>query len=124
MQQGDPIAAYLFILSLKILPRRLRNSSIQPWKSKKGIEHLVEGYADDLTVILRLLSMSENKAQVKELTSILQDFKEISGLAINLSKKNLVPFGRFLEPKILQLVDHAKIKRADNFKLLGISFNN
>ena len=36
-RQGDPIAAYLFILSVEILLRRLDKSKfISPWTSKKG----------------------------------------------------------------------------------------
>ena len=80
--------------------------------------------SDDLTVILSLLSRTENQKQLEELIEILHNFKKVSGLAINLGKTNLVPSGKFLEPEIMELVDHIKIKRADDFKLLGISFNN
>ena len=55
-RQGDPIAAYLFILSVEILLRRLEKSKfISPWTSKKGLEHLLEGYADDLSIFLKFL---------------------------------------------------------------------
>ena len=37
---------------------------------------------------------------------------------------NIVPFGKILEPHIMNLTNHTRLKRADNFRLLGIDFNN
>ena len=91
---------------------------------KKGVKQLLEGYADDLTIVLKLLGDSEDKRQLLEVIEILQNFKRISGLSINLKKTNIVPFGKFLEPHILNLTDQTRLKRADNFRLLGIDFNN
>lgn len=48
----------------------------------------------------------------------------MSGLAVNLKKTNLVPFGKMLAPDILALKDATCIDIAENFKPLGIDFNN
>ena len=54
-RQGDPVAAYLFILSLEILLRKIDKEGLLAWESKKGVKQLLEGYADDLTIVLKLL---------------------------------------------------------------------
>ena len=43
---------------------------------------------------------------------------------MNLKKTNIEPFGKFLEPHILDLTNHTRLKRTDNFRLLGLDFNN
>ena len=55
---------------------------------------------------------------------MLAQFDKISSLAVNLKKTNLAPFGHTLPADILSLKDHTGIKIVENFKLLGIEFNN
>ena len=74
--------------------------------------------------MLKLIGNKQDEVQLRKVIEILQKFKEISGLAINLKKTNIVPFGKFLEPHVMKLTDHTRLKRADNFRLLGIDFNN
>ena len=62
--------------------------------------------------------------QFEEILRILKNFEKISGLAVNLKKTNLVPFGNTLAPDILALRDATRIDTTENFKLLGIDFNN
>ena len=94
-RQGDPIAAYLFILKVEILLRRLNTSkAISAWRSKKGLEHLQEQYADDLMLFLRFLEFEKDKAQFNEILNVLAHFEKISSLAVNLKKTSLVPFGQ------------------------------
>ena len=59
-RQGDPIAGYFFILAIEILALLLKNSKINPYKTKRGTEHLLDIYADDLTIYLEL---TKNKSQ-------------------------------------------------------------
>ena len=70
------------------------------------------------------MEKKQDEVQLRKVIEILQKFKEISGLSINLKKTNIVPFGKFLEPHIMNFMDHTRLKRADNFRLLGIDFNN
>ena len=92
--------------------------------SKKGLEHLLEGYADDLSIFLRFLGYKQDKMQLEDILRILKNFEKVSGLAVNLKKINLVPFGNTLAPDILALKDVTRIDTTENFKLLGIDFNN
>ena len=52
-RQGDPISGYLFILTIEILALLLKNCNIKAYKTKNGVEHLFDTYADDLTIYLQ-----------------------------------------------------------------------
>ena len=49
-RQGDPISGYLFILVIEILALMLKKSKLRPYKTKNNVEHLVDIYADDLSI--------------------------------------------------------------------------
>ena len=52
-RQGDPISGYLFILVMEILALLLKKSSnVKPYRTKFGLEHFIDMYADDLSVYL------------------------------------------------------------------------
>ena len=53
----------------------------------------------------------------------IEEFKRISGLAANLDKTNVIPYGKFFNPgqKICPDLD---VKWVDNIKLLGIEIDN
>ena len=71
MQARRSVAAYLFILSLEILLRKIDKNGLLLWESKKGIKQLLEGYADDLTIVLKLLGNKEDKVQLCRVIEIL-----------------------------------------------------
>ena len=76
-RQGDPIAAYLFILSVEIMLRKLDNSKvISPWTSCKGLEHFQEGYTDDLSIFLKFLGIESDKVQFNEILTIIREFEK------------------------------------------------
>ena len=53
----------------------------------------------------------------------IEDFKKISGLAANLDKTNVIPFGKFFNPAN-KICHDLKLNWTDNFKLLGLEIDN
>ena len=123
-RQGDPIAGYMFILSLEILLLKISKSKdITPWISQKGHKHLIDGYADDLNIFLSTKSKAQSEAMLNSLLSIFESFKQISGLTINIGKTKYVMFGptrKHLQPTNTPF---DKLKSKESFKLLGIKLN-
>ena len=81
-RQGDPISGYLFILVMEILALLLKkNKSIKPYRTKFGLEHFIDMYADDPSVYLEFKRKSkfENKQNVKNVLQTLDRFREWSG---------------------------------------------
>merc|ERR1712101_83949 len=85
-------------------------TTIHPWTSRKGIKLLVEGYADDLTILLRSLGLRMDIHQVKEVLRILDGFREISGLTVNKGKTQICTFGPRKDAEFETLYDNTKIK--------------
>merc|ERR1711867_391935 len=63
-----------------------KNKSIKPYRTKFGLEHFIDMYADDLSVYLEFKRKSkfENKQNVRNVLQTLDRFREWSGLSINL----------------------------------------
>ena len=68
-----------------------------PGRVKVTVKFTVEGYADDLTLLLRSLGLRMDIHQVKEVLKILEGFREISGLTVNKSKTQICTFGPRLD---------------------------
>ena len=51
-RQGDPISGYLFILVIEILALMLEKEKLRPYRTKNKLEHLMDIYADDLSIYL------------------------------------------------------------------------
>ena len=51
-RQGDPISGYLFILVIEILALMLEKAKLRPYRTKNNLEHLMDIYADDLSIYL------------------------------------------------------------------------
>ena len=95
-RQGDPISGYLFILVMEILALLLKkNSKVKPYRTKLGLKHFIDMYADDLSVYLEFKKQKnyDNKANVQCILQAMEKFKEWSGLKINLGKTYLTIFG-------------------------------
>ena len=95
-RQGDSISGYLFILVIEILALLLEKSKIRPHRTKNNIEHLMDIYANDLTMYLEYDGKSnwKNKDNVREVLSLMEKFYVWSGLKINLGKTYVTIFGR------------------------------
>ena len=118
-RQGDPIASYLFIIMIEILAHKLRNDkSIKGFEIGNNLSHLLEIYADDLTVFL-----TPNSANLRRVVDILDRFYIISGLKINLGKTKAVWFGTNFNSN-QKLCPDLPLKWSKTFTLLGIEFNN
>ena len=84
---------------------------------------MAEGYADDLTLLLKSLGFEQDLKQLREILDILDHFKRISGLTINKSKTQICAFGHVDNPTIFKLADNTRIEFVKKFKLLGIDFD-
>ena len=118
-RQGDPIACYLFILSMEILAHKLRkDENVKGFEIDDGLSHLLEIYADDLTLFLS--PKAENLRRVLE---ILEGFFRLSGLKISVSKTKAVWFGSDYNTG-LKLCPDLNLEWVKTFTLLGIKFDN
>ena len=122
-RQGDPIAGYLFILTIEILELLLKNSKIKPYKSKKGNTHLLDIYADDLTTYLEYnrVSKKANINNIRMTLGAIDLFYRWSGLKINRGKTQCTIFGK--EVSQPEYVEQLRIKWCTKFELIGIKFD-
>ena len=73
-RQGDPILGYLFILVKEILALLLqKNNKINPYKTKFGLKHILDMYADNLSIYLEYNRFREsgNKANVQNILQMM-----------------------------------------------------
>ena len=117
-RQGDPISPYLFIICAEILALRIRkDSSVRGFKLG-SFEQKLDFYADDLTAYL-----DGSGSSLKSMVSILDQFRDLSGLKINLSKCKAVWIGknRFSD---IKLCGDLKLIWTKKFRLLGVDFDS
>ena len=117
-RQGDPIASYLFILCIEILAHKIRSSENIEGISLGNTKHLIEIYADDLSVYLE--PTDDNLRNVVE---VLENFFKLSGLKISVSKTKAVWFGSKCgsEDKLCQDLN---LNWVATFTLLGMKFDS
>ena len=87
VRQGNPVSAYLFILSLEILFMLIKqNKNIKVIKMFKNT-FLYTAYADDSTFFLKY------KHSIKELLNTINYYSSFTGLKPNLSKCEMAGIG-------------------------------
>ena len=117
-RQGDPIASYLFILCIEILAIKLRSDPGVEGFRVGNTRHLMEIYADDLTIFLE-----PNSTNLRNIIQILTNFYKLSGLKISVTKTTAVWFGKEHNSNTKLCAD-LTLKWAKSFTLLGINFDN
>jgi len=116
-RQGDPISAYIFILSVEPLAMAIKNSQIIKGIQVKGKEFKIGQYADDTFMLL-----DGSDESLTESLNLLDRFHTCTGLKINVDKTQVAWIGCCRNsPK--KLCPHVKLKWVTSFKLLGIHFN-
>ena len=81
VRQGDPLSPYLFLLAIEILAQVLRKHDVI-----KGIQ------CDNFEV--RQILFVRNESSITRIQDIFRDFFELSGLKVNIEKKNVMRIGK------------------------------
>ncbi len=120
--QGDRASPYIFIICVEILIIKLELGGEGCILGRKAygklneeINSLCEAFADDLTVLLRLIGNALHKV-----LSILDDFSKLSGLAINRDKTHIMVCGRNWEGG--DTIEGITVKK--ECRLLGVILDN
>ena len=116
-RQGDPIAAYFFIIVLEIFFIMVRsNNNIKKLKIL-GFEFLLSAYADDTTFFMADIS------SVAIILSTFNDFACFSGMKINQGKCELAGIG-VKKNEITALCDLKNVSLLhDTVRVLGVHFS-
>ena len=116
-RQGDPISSYIFLLCIEILAVKLKNNQKIKGIQIDGTDYLLSQYADDTLIIL-----DGSEKSLRETIKELNNFYNISGLKINVSKTQLVWIGS-KKYSSTKLCEDMNFQWLHKFKLLGIDFD-
>ena len=83
VRQGDPLSPYLFLLAIEILAQVLRKDDVIKGIQCDNFEVRQILYADDMTLFVR------NESSITRIQEIFRDFFELSGLKVNIEKKQM-----------------------------------
>ena len=117
-RQGDPIAAYLFIIAVELLAHKLRTDTGVKGFDLGNLTHILDLYADDLTIYL-----SPSEQNLKNVLKIIKDLYHLSCLKISVSKTKAVWFGSAADSEQILCPDDGLVW-TKNFSLLGLEFDN
>ena len=112
--QGSPISGMLFLLAIELLASKIRRCQEVNGILINKVEVKVSLYADDMTLFLR------DERSLEKCLSILQEFKEASGLEINVQKTKLMWIGALSHKN----ESFKQIKAVDQVKILGVYFSS
>ena len=117
VRQGCPLSALLFVLSIELLACKIRQSKLIRgiYLFYNQIEFRLTQYADDNTLFLKDAHSVENAM------NILQEFKIISGLALNKTKTKAMWLGWDSD---CQDTPGGILWKTSGIKILGVIFRN
>ena len=111
--QGSPLSGLLFNLVAEILAIKIRAARNVNGVIINGNEIKLSQYADDTTLFLR------DSESVSEVMEILADFRNVSGLEINVQKCNIMWMGPYRHRRD----SLCGIKALSKIKILGVWFS-
>ena len=92
VRQGCPLSPYLFIIAAELLGSLIKQNNTIIGIKCHDVEVKISQYADDTTIFLE-----PNEANLKRCIKILNVFKDMSGLKVNVDKCSIVRLGNFSE---------------------------
>jgi len=118
-RQGDPIAPYIFLLSVEVMGQMIRENDGIRGINLYGKEYKICQYADDTQFIL-----DGSDASLRTTLNTLHDFFKMSGLKVNIEKTKAIGIGRSrLQDR--NICPDIRLTWEDaNFKILGIQLNS
>ena len=119
IRQGCPLSPYLFILCIEILSATLLNDSEITGIKINGKEFKSTMFADDAT-----FAMDGSLKSFQKLLCILDDFKLISGLKLNVNKTTILRVGSLKYTNFQHLENLRFLWTSNSAKTLGIIFSN
>ena len=117
-RQGDPIAAYLFIIAVELLAHKLRTDTGIKGFDFGNLKHVLDIYADDLTIYL-----DPCEQNLKNVLKIIRDFFHLSCLKISVTKTKAIWFGNASNSDQI-LCPEEGLVWTKTFTLLGLEFDN
>ena len=114
VRQGCPLSPYLFILCIEFLSATLLKDSEITGIKINGKEFKSTMFADDAT-----FGMDRSLRSFQKLLSILDDFKLISGLKLNVNKTTILRVGSLKYTNIQHLENLRFLWTSNSAKTLG-----
>ena len=116
--QGDILSPLIFNIMVEILLLKVGYTTSLDGVVLPTGESRVESYADDTTI-----GIKRDENNLRTLIKIINDFKNISGLAANIDKTHVIPVGPIDDPSII-LCPELKLNWTSSFCLLGFVIDN
>ena len=116
VRQGCPLSPYLFVICVELLAIAVRNDKNIVGIDTGGECFKIIQYADDTT-----LTLTGGPTSIRNVLSLFEAFKFVSGLRINLDKTEILRIGKDRDNDIY---NNLGLKSVQVVKILGVNINN